>query len=203
MIEDVIRLGLGLERVNEPDLVDRFGEPRKIDGAVAVGPHLRRDDVVADGHAQAFELDLSFHGVVAAHDRFDRLGGSPDYVFEALEKGVQKRPDRLRLLGGEFGIDDDGVAVELEPVVRHRHQYDVVHRHAAIFDINIETERVAERGIDLPGCQHRRTHWDADRFDRHLRYIDIIELGEERPFAEGDAAAPSRDYRERRLVVDH
>src|SRR6266446_5836666 len=138
MIEDVIRLGLGLERVNEPDLVDRFGEPRKIDGAVAVGPHLRRDDVVADGHAQAFELDLSFHGVVAAQDRFDRLGGSPDYVFEALEKGVQKRPDRLRLLGGEFGIDDDGVAVELEPVVRHRHQYDVVNRHAAIFDINIE-----------------------------------------------------------------
>src|SRR5260370_41806349 len=85
-----------------------------------------------------FRSDLSFHGVVAAHDRFDRLGGSPDYVFEALEKGVQKRPDRLRLLGGEFGIDDDGAAAELEPVVRHRVQYDGVHRHAASFAIRIE-----------------------------------------------------------------
>ena len=66
-------LGPGLEGVDQRDLIDRFLEPREVDGAVAVGSHLRRDDVVADRHAQALELDLLFRGVVAPDDRIDGL----------------------------------------------------------------------------------------------------------------------------------
>src|SRR6516164_8987680 len=64
-VENVVRLGLGLEGVHQPDLIDRFCEPHEVDGAVAVGFHLRRDDVVADGHAYPPELDLLFQGLVA------------------------------------------------------------------------------------------------------------------------------------------
>src|SRR5262249_33354349 len=36
-VEDVLRLGLGLEGVDQPDLIDRVPEPRVVDGAIAVG----------------------------------------------------------------------------------------------------------------------------------------------------------------------
>src|SRR5262249_61880896 len=64
-------------------------------------------------------------------------------------------------------------------------------------------------------------HGYVDGLGRHLRYIDVVELGEQRPLTEGgaggwgaellvlelfglgNAAAPARHDRERRLVVDH
>ena len=66
--------GLGLEGVGQRDLVDRLFEPRRIDRAEAVGPHLGRDDVVPDRHAQALELDLLLGDVVALEHRIDRVG---------------------------------------------------------------------------------------------------------------------------------
>src|SRR5262245_24375920 len=57
-VENVLGLGLCLEGIDQPDLIDRFSEPREIDGAKAVGSDFRRHDIVADGHAQAFEFHL-------------------------------------------------------------------------------------------------------------------------------------------------
>ena len=77
-------------------------------------------------HAQAFQLDLPFRRVVAPHERVDRLGGAAHDVFQAVEKGLQESLDRFRLLGGEFWVDDDGIAVKLQSVIRHRHEHDVI-----------------------------------------------------------------------------
>ena len=58
------------------------------------------------------------------------VAGIFDGVLEALDEGAQEALHGLRLLGGEFRIDDDGVAVEIDAVVGHQQHDDVVDRHA-------------------------------------------------------------------------
>ena len=109
----------------------------------------------------------------------------------------------------------------MSPVVRHRHQHDVVDRHPAVLEVDIQPEGKAEGRVDLAGGEHRRLHPNADVLDRHLRHVDVVELGEQRPLRKrsahkrrtdllvlellgfGDAAALARNDGVRRLVVDH
>ena len=56
-----------------------FFQPCDLDGAEAVGPHLRGDNIVSDGHAQALELDVFLRPVVAFDDEVHglRAGAGP------------------------------------------------------------------------------------------------------------------------------
>ena len=47
-----------IEPVGQRDLIERLGEPRRIDRAETGSPYRRGHDVVGDRHAQAFELDI-------------------------------------------------------------------------------------------------------------------------------------------------
>src|SRR4029453_15777212 len=89
-IEHVLGLGLDLEGLHESELIDLFRKPRQLDGAETVGAHLRRQDVVADRHAQPLELDLALGAVIALEDRVDRLLRSPDRLLDAPEQRAQE-----------------------------------------------------------------------------------------------------------------
>src|SRR5262245_17251129 len=69
--EDVLGCRLVLEVVGQRDLVDRFGEPRHVDAAEAVGFHPWRHEIVAQRHFQPVEFDLRIGSFVARHHRLD------------------------------------------------------------------------------------------------------------------------------------
>src|SRR4029078_7494030 len=91
---------------------------------------------------------------------------------------------------------------------------------AAVLQIDIDPEGIAERRVELSGREHWSAHGQRDVFERHLRYIDIVEFREQRPLRQGcsagwraellaleilgfgDAAALAGHDREGRPVVD-
>ena len=64
--------------------------------------------------------------IVALDHEFDRVRRILDRVLQPLDDGAQEALHRLRVFGGELRIDDDGVAVEVDAVVGHQHDDDVV-----------------------------------------------------------------------------
>ncbi len=98
----------------------------------------------------------------------DRARGILDGLFQGFHEGAQEPLDRFRLLGGEFGVHHDGIAVEIDAVVGHQQDHDVVHLHAAVLEVDIGGEGKARDGVDLAGGEHGLAHRKADILDRHL-----------------------------------
>ena len=172
-------------------------------------------------HLQTLELDILLGHVVALDHRVDRRVRRLHGVLQALQEGMQEFLDDFGLLGGEFRIHDDRVAIEIDAVIGHQHHGDVVGRNAAVLQVDVGREREAGDGIDLAGRQHRLAHREADILDRDLGRIDVVGLGEDLPLRIGavrgrraellafeilrihGTAALAADNRKRRLVVDH
>ena len=108
-------------------------------------------------------------------------------MFQTPQERVQEAPDYVGFLGRECPIHDDCTAVELQPVICHLHQHDIVDRDAPVLDVDIYPERIAERGVDLPGGEHRRPHGNPYVLDRYFRHIDAVELCEQWPLCERGA----------------
>ncbi len=89
----VFSLWLGLERYGQRNLVDAFLEPRIVDRTKAIGANLGRDDIVADRHAQALELDLFLGAVFALeHAQSTAAAGFLIVSLRPLQAAPQERP---------------------------------------------------------------------------------------------------------------
>src|SRR5215213_11787242 len=130
VVEDILGLGLALVGEGETDLVERPLEPAAVDAAEAVLTHPGGGDVLLDRHREPLELDLLARELVALQHRIDGGGGVGDRVAQALGKGAQEAPHGLRLLGRELLRDQDRVAIELEAMLAHRDDDNVVRRYA-------------------------------------------------------------------------
>ena len=136
-VENIFQLRLGApELIGLAKLIDGGGKARMVDGAVTVGLDLTRHDIVADRHAEPLQLDWPFGAVVALEHRADRGRGRLHRFPQALGKGAQKASYRVGLGRGEFRIDNDGAAVELDTVVGHQQHDDVVHRNALVLEVD-------------------------------------------------------------------
>ena len=186
-IENVVQLRLRLELMGERDLFKRVGKAIRLDAAIAVRLDFRRDDIFVDRHVQPFKLDVFPDLPVALDDRVDCGGRLLHRVLQTFQEGAQETLNGIGMLGGEFCIDQDGAAIERDPVVRHQQDNDIVDRNTFVLEINIGRERVAGDRIDLARRQHRFAHGKTDVFDCDLRDVDVVGLREYRPFRKGAA----------------
>ena len=69
------------------------------------------------------------------------MAGCFTVSFRPFMKARRKALHGFGVLGGKFGIDDDGVAVKLDPVVRHQQHGDIVDRNAFVLQIDKGRER--------------------------------------------------------------
>ena len=157
----------------------------------------------------------------------DRASG----VFRGLQvpahRDRHERSHRLRVGLRELRIDDDDVAVEVQAVLDHADERDVLVAHASRLQVEERRERVASDGVHPAGREHvarRETgvaHRVADDLDGHVGGVDAVRPRERVPLRvgavrrrgaenlafqvlrRGHAQRLAADDRERRLVIDH